>query len=286
MSYGLSICSDFVLPELPACQADAADIRVRLAGVPERLSSPQFEAAFCQATPDSYLLHVPGVARYLVEDGCRIDIEPERPDAPLRQFLYTSPMAALLAQRSMTVLQGSAVQTPRGAVIFVGQPGSGRSVVSAALHRAGYPLVAEDLCVIDTSVSSLLPGPRYHWLRGRDIRTLDLSEHAEHLRSGVDRQFVSLPGASPDPVPIHAVCVLDAWNDPAISVVPLNSAARTFSLLGNLSLRPITNRFDDPKDNLRRVAGLSRLTFMKANCPRKDRSLDDTVQALVEALEL
>lgn len=282
--YGLTFVSELPLPELPVCLTTSPDVEVRLAPVPDTLLKSQFHTAFCEATPDSFLLRVPGVAKYLVQDGCRIFIEPAGHAAPVRQFLYATPMAALLMQRGVAILRGSAVRMPQGALMLIGDPGSGKSVIATALHRAGNPLIADDLCAIDASMAALLPGPRFHCLRGKDIAAFDFQATATPLRPGVDRQFVPLSPPASDPVPIHAVCMLDAWNETRIGIRSLSGAERSLGLLASLVLKPLHDRFGDPLESLQRVAALSRLDHLRLTCPRKERSLADTVTALTAAV--
>ncbi len=80
-----------------------------------------------EVRPGHFRLDVPGVARYSVEDGKSILIEPLADATPekIRLFLLGSTMGALLYQRGLYPLHGSAVETPWGAMIFVGVQGQG-----------------------------------------------------------------------------------------------------------------------------------------------------------------
>jgi hypothetical protein len=103
-----------------------------------------------EVLPGLFRLDVPDVARYRVEDGSRIFIEP-RPDAPLekvRLFLLGSVMGAVLYQRGFFPLHGSAVETPWGAMVFVGNQGMGKSTLAAQFLKKGYRLLSDDVCAV------------------------------------------------------------------------------------------------------------------------------------------
>jgi hypothetical protein len=103
-------------------------------------------------------LDVPGVARYRVEDGNCILIEPlpESSVEMIRLFLLGSMMGALLYQRGLFPLHGSAVETPWGGMVFVGAQGAGKSTLAAEFHRCGYRLLSDDVCAVQKTAQGLV----------------------------------------------------------------------------------------------------------------------------------
>jgi hypothetical protein len=101
--------------------------------------------------PGRLLLLVEGVAKFLIAGGREITIEcaPGADDDAVRLFLLGSAMGALLLQRGLLPLHGSAVGVNGGGVIFVGPSGHGKSTLAAALNHRGYPILADDVCVLD-----------------------------------------------------------------------------------------------------------------------------------------
>ena len=133
-AYGLSIHAELACPELPflALEAGKPDVTIRLLPSSEDALEP-LENGYYEVQPGIFRLAVQGVAQYRVEEGSRIFIEP-LPDVPLekvRLFLLGSAMGALLYQRGLFPLHGSAVETPWGAMIFVGAQGAGKSTLAA-----------------------------------------------------------------------------------------------------------------------------------------------------------
>jgi hypothetical protein len=118
--------------------------------VPHELEQVQVRESVYQIGAGRFLLDIDLVARYLVSDGCEIMVEPH-PDAAakdVRLFLLGSAMGALLHQRGVWPLHGSAVTAPRGAIIFVGAAGSGKSTLAGEFHQRGFQVLSDDVCAI------------------------------------------------------------------------------------------------------------------------------------------
>ena len=107
---------------------------------------------------DSYALRFPGLAAFAVE-GDHITCYPLTEDLPeytLRHLLLDQVIPRWLGHRGELVLHASAINLPgRGAVLFVGDSGVGKSTLAAALtdgDGARAELLADD-CVL------VYPGP-------------------------------------------------------------------------------------------------------------------------------
>jgi hypothetical protein len=220
-AFGLTIQSDLELKGWLEGSGVSYDVAVRVGSIPPELKlNPVFEGE-----PDSrphdpssptrgsqLVLAVNRVADYLIADGREIVIEP-RPgsdEAAVRIFLQGSAFGAILYQRGLFPLHASAVATPKGAILFAGPSGSGKSTIAAAMHRIGYPLLADDICSIAAPL--VYPsGPNVFLWRdslqelGKDPSGLNA------IRRGVDKFIVPLTaGYAPSPMPIHSVFILEA----------------------------------------------------------------------------
>jgi hypothetical protein len=128
-----------------------------LGPVPQALDDAKKKGVLYQISPDRFLLGLGKIARYLVSEGREIVIErvPGGSDDAVRVFLFGSVFGALLHQRGVLPLHGSAVMPSRGATIFAGPSGSGKSMLAAAAS-------------IPSSVSGFGPGaatPQAGWTR-------------------------------------------------------------------------------------------------------------------------
>jgi len=126
-------------------------IKIVTGDVPSVLNGATAQGVLWQAAPERFLLHVPDVARYLVEAGCRMTIEPAAKvkEEVVTRFARMSPLAALLYQRGILALHAAAVADGQGAVLLAGDSGAGKSALLAALLQRGWSLLSDDLAVVD-----------------------------------------------------------------------------------------------------------------------------------------
>ena len=146
--FGLQLDSDLPLPELFEAAADPpADVRIEVGAVPV---DGEFEAGL-HAVDGGALLVIDKVARYFVGDGSRIVIEPDEfaSERNVRLFLLGSVFGLLLHQRRMLPLHANAVEIDGSVAAFMGRSGAGKSTLAAWLNDRGFPLIADDVAVVD-----------------------------------------------------------------------------------------------------------------------------------------
>ncbi|HEX8571414.1 MAG TPA: hypothetical protein VF759_01540 [Allosphingosinicella sp.] len=144
--FGLDLRSEIDLAGLaPPCDSPAPDVEIRFGPVPAGDSAPGYSAI-----PEGTLLSVAKVGRYLISDGRRIVIDPApgASERNLRLFLLGSAIGALLHQRGLLPLHANAIDLGGRAVAFSGHSGAGKSTIAAWFHDRGYPILADDVCVI------------------------------------------------------------------------------------------------------------------------------------------
>ena len=231
-AYGLCIHAELDCPELPPYSqlSGSPDVTIHLLpALPSASQSPGNPIYDVQ--PGIFSLAVPGVACYRVEEGCRIFIEP-LPDAPIervRLFLFGSVMGALLYQRGLFPLHGSAVETDWGAMIFVGAQGAGKSTLAAQFHHRGYRLLSDDVCAVAPTEDGLriLPALAKFRICADAFERLGAPQGG---RFDVDKYVVPMDaGYCPHPVPLRAIHILQI-DDPATS----ECAAPAFRMLSGL----------------------------------------------------
>jgi hypothetical protein len=158
----LGIASEIRLPGLlDAPRAAAPEILVQVGEVPAELPGPTSAGPSWQIAGDTVLLTVPGVGRFLLTRGREVTAEP----APgltaddLSALIAETVLAILMQQRGEFALSASAVAVNGRAVLFCGPSGAGKSTIAALLGKAGYPVLADDLCAIDASGEAPLLRP-------------------------------------------------------------------------------------------------------------------------------
>ena len=223
-AYGLTIISDFELPELlPLPPQDLPEnaVRIRRGEVPDELDDPVGTGVLYQAKPNEFLLRLDAIAGYYVTDGREIVVEPVpgATDDEVQLFLLGSALGALLHQRGLLVMHASAIETPMGAILISGTSGSGKSTLAAALWRRGYRLLADDVCAVapkpdGTATPIVLPGYPQTKLWADTTRKLALDlDSLRRVRPQLDKYAVPLEAEfSNQSLPLYAVYLLQTHN--------------------------------------------------------------------------
>ena len=224
-----------IIPTLP-------EATIRRGAVPERLEIGSDSGAWFQVAPYRILLTIENIARYLIADGCAITVDPF-PDADpemVRLFLLGSAMGALLYQRGLLPLHGSAIETPLGAMIFVGPQGIGKSTLAAHFQQRGYRILSDDVCALSIGVTGRLQAlPAFPKLRLCPDALDGLGKSGAHLQPArFDGDKFIFPAAngccSDHPVRLASIHLLSASADSRIAIEPFHGFGRIEQLLVNL----------------------------------------------------
>ncbi len=163
-AYQLNIQSDFPIPEFTQDDNPGVpDVNIRHGVVPAALENVTGKGVLYQATANQFLLSLNDVARYLVQNGSEIIVEPavNSLESDMRVFLLGSCIGALLHQRGLLVIHAGAIHTGQGAVLFTGHSGCGKSTILGELMRRGYKMMVDDVCAVTLDSDGLplvLPG--------------------------------------------------------------------------------------------------------------------------------
>lgn len=225
---GQHLHSELPLPELPSSSVPG-EIGIHFGDVPEKLAEASVQGACWQAAPGRFLLNLPKIGRFLAEHGTRITLRPTEgtKEQDLRVFLLSSTMGALFHQRQLFPLHGSAVLTPKGALVIVGSSGSGKSTLAATLVQLGFQLLCDELCVCTPTETGFQVWPEAPCLRlcHDTLQHLELPDRQlPRLRPNLEK-FLFTPDSPPatDPYPLWQILVLTTDNQKEI---------RTETLLG------------------------------------------------------
>ncbi|WP_042699096.1 hypothetical protein [Azospirillum sp. B506] len=160
---GLRVTSDLPLPELPPWTGDdrSADLDIRLGEVPDTLDDGAVIHPLVQVAPDGRCrFALAAVGAYLVSsDGREVIVSPApgAEDAEIRLFLFGTVFAMVCHRRGLLPLHACCVRVGDKAVAFAGDSGVGKSTLAATLWTRGYPLLADDVTVVDMNAPG---GPR------------------------------------------------------------------------------------------------------------------------------
>jgi hypothetical protein len=225
-AFGLVFDSEIELPELIQVSTEAqADVCIYLGNVPtqiqgELLASDSNNWLSYQLGTDESIIYYQGIGRFYTRNGDTIIVEPlsEVPFSTIRVFLLGAVLGSLFHHRRALPLHGSAVATPKGAVIFLGNSGDGKSTLAAALANQGYKVIADDLSIIQLSQSDeiiVLPSYPQQKLWQDSLQILNRNFEAfTTVLSNSNKYFVPIKNQHGDsPVILRKLYILNCIKD-------------------------------------------------------------------------
>jgi hypothetical protein len=237
--FGLSVESALACPELlPAQPTAAPDITFRCKEPSAASESPAglrlppgLAPGFCRGYFD-------GVGQFEIREGREITIEPDPgvPEDSLRTVLLGACLSILMHQRRLLVLHCSAVRTERGAVVFAGKSGTGKSTLVSAFLERGYRILADDMLALTLNESGeviALPGFPQVKLWADSAKALGRSteglrrvtpEYEKFVAPEIER-FDAAPGR------LHAIYTLRVEEGASLALEPLGHTERFNALL-------------------------------------------------------
>lgn len=226
---------------------------------------------------------VPGVGRFLVEDGRRVVTWPDAgaDDAAVSQQIAGSAIALAFMQRGTLVLHASVVEIDGMAVLVTGHSGDGKSTFAAACAAAGYGVVADDLAVLDAH--------RDQWAARRMPSIVRLADGAPAaLPAGegwqADGKTVRrLPADNPrESVPVAGIVCL-AW-DAEVALTPVAPVEAALLLIGHAYCAPVF-RPPQAETALRQCAAIAgACPVWRLSRPRDRVRIPETVALLADGI--
>lgn len=157
-AYGLIIHSELEIREFQRTERDNADVLIKFGKVPEQLpGNPRTKATF-QAVENQFLMYALDTGRFLARNGNEIIIE-KFAGASLQQiilFTIGSIFAAILQQRDHLTLHASSILTERGAVLFAGSSGMGKSTLLSSFLKRGYGMISDDVTALHKGEDNII----------------------------------------------------------------------------------------------------------------------------------
>lgn len=289
--FGLTLESELEFPELPIVSSNT-DVIVRMGDVPAHLASPVCCGVLFESGTDGYLLRVPGTASYWAREGKQVVIkcEPDVPEAHVRAFFLGSVMTAILHQRGTLVLHAAGVVGSRGAVLFAGNSGIGKSTLLAALSQRGYRPLTDDVAAITVGADNTLcvhPGvPQARLWKDTAARLGYSLSDLSRARVGVEKYVLSLrDGFSTIPQPLAALFVLAVGNNSKVIVEPVKNAERFNLVRANTrNLRVLEGLEMQAAHFALAAAVASRVPIAQLIRPKDVDSLDDLLAQIDPSL--
>ena len=286
--YGLQIESEIGLPELfpSAAISSPADIRIVLGSVSrDGLVDGLQLGPFLWTNTQTLWLEVPGVARFLAQDGNTIRIDPASgiDEDSIRVFLLGSAFGAILFQRGLLVLHGNAIQIGEQCMICVGMSGAGKSTLAAAFAQRGYPILADDVVPIDNGNRALPGFPRSKlWQDAADRLAIDTSALRRIRPELAKFNYPVFDRYADRALPVRWIYILDIHPSPQIVLEPIRGLHRFLPLRNNTYRKRYLQGTALSTEHLKQCSRLSNsIHLAKVSRPEAGFELDHLVDRLL-----
>jgi len=260
-AFGLTILSDFDLPDLPRVSTPARpDIVVRAGRVPpedfDRADGLRRVAGAAE-----------GVLRARLAEGHEITVERHAEAEPsfLSAVISGELLSVALRQRGHLVLHASAVAFDDVAIGFVGASGWGKSTLAASLIGRGALLLADDVLAVDVSgvgerplALAAHPSARLAVEAGDGVGVDTRGLPEAHSRTEKRRKEWGERQFAPGPAPLRRLYLLEPRDSPCHEVVPLEGPAALAALLEHTRGRKLLDAPEAHAEHLRQCAAVVR----------------------------
>lgn len=245
--YGLNLCSDFPLTGLWAGTGHH-DITIRQTTFPQPEWQQGKYGLWYAIAEDTVYYRWDTIGRFRITGGREILVDPDPGVEPgqLQVFLLGGVLGMALHQRQLFVLHASAVATPAGVAVFMGDSGWGKSTLAAGLHTRGFTLLSDDIVAVrlDTGNFDVYPGIPECKLCEDALSLLGQTFSSEQYRIPMEEKVLHrMPcDREHDPLPLARIYVLSGALETRI--VPIPPAAAAMELVRHTYGVTILHRFD------------------------------------------
>lgn len=259
--YGLSICSELELPELQAGQDNGADVSIGFGKVPEHLPEIRGSGILFEAAFNDFLFKFQGIGRFRVQEGSRIIIQAEKDALPaeIRLVLLGSSIGALLHQRGMLALHGSAITDGKQTAILSGPSGVGKSTLAAGLLELGYSVIADDISVVGKNggrhfrVEQGIP----HIKLWKDVLAqLNQADELAKVRPQLEKYRKPIPVHEKESPGLSKVVILNPSNERDFSHSEILGREKFHLLRNNTYRLQFVDKMEQTEAHFRNLAGL------------------------------
>ncbi|QIP15390.1 serine kinase [Spirosoma aureum] len=248
-AYGLSIGSEIALSQLKEIQPTAVDLVIKRGRIPQ---SPPLEptkvyrsglnAQFAQAGLGCLWLDWSPLLSFMAINGNELILDTDQTDEDLLSlFTLSEAIGLILFQKGYFLLHGSAIQLTNKGVVFLGQPGAGKSTTVAAFAQKGVPVLSDDMVCIrlqEGKTPMLIPAFSQikiweNTVNGLNLNRTDLTPVREGLTKFSWHESVSF---AQEEVPLAQIFVLESPSESENTLKPISKSQLPIELLNHFPL--------------------------------------------------
>ncbi|MGO4496753.1 aldolase [Paenibacillus sp. 2RAB27] len=154
-AFGLSISSEIKMPELikTVNPDEQVNVFIQITDLTDLWNKSIMQGEIYVVRENLFMFQVPETAIFAIQNGDTIHVSPMigADESQIRLFILGTCMGALLMQRKILPLHGSAIAIGGKAYAFVGTSGAGKSTLASAFISKGYELLSDDVIAVTFS---------------------------------------------------------------------------------------------------------------------------------------
>lgn len=238
-AFGFTITTEYPLPELKPLpiHPSSPDITIQKGRLEEKWEEVSEPNRYFHIEENLCMFEIPGTAIFQVENGNEImvSVVEGANEDHIRLYLLGTCMGAILMQRRILPLHGSAVAINGKAYAIVGDSGAGKSTTASALLQRGYHLISDDVIPVNFTIDNIpVVTPAYPQQKLWQESLNQFGMESNNLRPIIDRETkFAIPVVSQftsDTLPLAGVFELVKTEEGATTFTPIQGLNRLHTL--------------------------------------------------------
>lgn len=250
-AFGLNILSEVPLKELTKVDIlkNPVDIVIERADLSELWSELSLNNKKMVVQENLFVFELPNVAIFCIKDGNKIIVSPmdNSDEDQIRLYILGTCMGALLLQRKVLPLHGSAVVIDGKAYAFIGESGAGKSTLASAFLERGYQLLTDDVIAITSNEPIPMVTPSYPqqklWQESLEQFGMDASQYRPLFQRQTKYSIPVISKFSTEPIPLAAVFELIKTDPSTMELKPIIKLDRLRTLYTHTYRHFLVQRF-------------------------------------------
>lgn len=241
-AFGLKLMSEIPLPAIPFTSENEGriDVTIEIGDVSELWGQIPPSQRKWLVNKDLFMFFLPDVATFCVREGKKIIVSPLEGSSEdqIRLYILGVCMGALLLQRTVFPLHGSALAIDGKAYGFIGNSGAGKSTIAAALLERGCQFLCDDVIPVTLSendVPFVTPSFPQQKLWQETLEEFGIEKDGYSPVFLRETKFVIPVSGNfyTEPLPLAALFEIVKTESEKIEILPINRLDRLQTLLLN-----------------------------------------------------
>jgi hypothetical protein len=294
-AFGLCISSEILLPELPKLfgNENGIDVEIKIADLNKLWDELVIPEQKYLIKKDLIIFKVSDTAIFYIKEGKRIIVSPllGADVKKIRLYILGTCMGALLLQRNILPLHGSAVAINGKAYAFIGDRGAGKSTLAAAFLEKGYPLLTDDIIAISFTKDNIpIITPSYPnqklWQESLNWFGLESDNYSPIFGRETKYSVPVLSKFTNDSLPITSVFELVKTKELVTQINPLESLIRLQTLFYHTFRSFLISRLTLMEWHFASsVKIINHINMFRLNRPNRGYSINDMVSLIIKTIK-